>query len=134
MRWDAGCNGGFTTGTPWLPMGNDIAARNVAVQQADPRSLLSLYRRLIELRRREEALTAGEYVPLRSRNDIFAFKRVLEGDEIMVLLNIATDPRRWDELPRTALLLSTDCECRPGKPIETSVLLGGDEGLVLKVA
>jgi alpha-glucosidase len=134
MRWDAGCNGGFTTGTPWLPMGNDIAARNVAVQRADPRSLLSLYRRLIELRRREKVLTAGAYVPLRSRNDIFAFKRVLEGDEIMVLLNIAPDPRRWDELPRAKLLLSTDCERRPGEPIETSVLLGGDEGLVLKVA
>jgi alpha-glucosidase len=131
MRWDTGANAGFTAGKPWLPMGNDVATRNVAVQRADPRSLLSLYRRLIGLRRRERALTVGEYVPMRSRNDIFAFTRRVDGEEILVLLNMASDPRSWHGVPRSALLLSSAGE-RADKLLERSVLLQGDEGLVLK--
>jgi alpha-glucosidase len=49
MQWDASPNGGFTTGTPWLPP-IDPAERNVEAQKADPESLLHLYRDLIEKR------------------------------------------------------------------------------------
>jgi alpha-glucosidase len=49
MQWDAGPQGGFTTGTPWLPS-VDPAARNVADQRADPGSLWSFHRDLIALR------------------------------------------------------------------------------------
>jgi alpha-glucosidase len=48
MQWEA--DGGFTTGAPWLAE-IDPQERNVAGQRDDPASLLSLYRRLIELRR-----------------------------------------------------------------------------------
>jgi alpha-glucosidase len=46
MQWDASPNGGFTTGTPWLPT---IAPRehSVEAQRGDPGSLLEHYRRLI---------------------------------------------------------------------------------------
>jgi alpha-glucosidase len=47
MQWAS--SGGFTTGTPWLDE-IDPAERNVETQREDPDSLLSLYRRLIELR------------------------------------------------------------------------------------
>ena len=50
MAWDASATGGFTTGTPWLPV-LDPTERNVESQRDDPSSLLALYRRLIELRR-----------------------------------------------------------------------------------
>jgi alpha-glucosidase len=50
MRWDRGPSGGFTTGRPWLPP-LEPPERNVEDQRADPRSLLSLCRDLIELRR-----------------------------------------------------------------------------------
>jgi glycosidase len=46
MQWDHTATGGFTTGTPWLPM-VDPEARNLADQRDDPDSLLTLYRRLI---------------------------------------------------------------------------------------
>ncbi|MDQ2909693.1 MAG: alpha-amylase family glycosyl hydrolase [Actinomycetota bacterium] len=49
MQWEA--RGGFTTGTPWLTE-VDSQERNVELQCGDPGSLLGLYRRLIELRRR----------------------------------------------------------------------------------
>ncbi len=50
MQWDATAHGGFTTGTPWLPL-VDPVARNVAAQRDDPGSLLSLYRELLTRRR-----------------------------------------------------------------------------------
>jgi alpha-glucosidase len=49
MQWDAGPSAGFTTGTPWLAP-TSPEERNVERQRDDPGSLLSLYRRLIELR------------------------------------------------------------------------------------
>jgi len=59
MRWDATHNAGFTTGEPWLPMGAEIASRNVEAFRSDGKSLLVLYRRLIELRRRQKVLALG---------------------------------------------------------------------------
>jgi alpha-glucosidase len=50
MQWDATAQGGFTTGTPWLPLA-DPAQRNVADQERRPGSLLHLYRDLIAARR-----------------------------------------------------------------------------------
>jgi alpha-glucosidase len=59
MQWTAELNGGFTTGKPWLPLSEDAASRNVAVQSDDPASSLSLYRRLGQLRNKSEALRYG---------------------------------------------------------------------------
>ena len=94
MRWDSTSNGGFTNGDPWLPMGPDVASRNVETFKNDERSLLALYRRLIELRRRETALVTGKQVPLRSLNDVLAFKRSGSGGELMIALNTVHQPRR----------------------------------------
>jgi alpha-glucosidase len=49
MQWDGTADGGFTTGTPWLPM-VDPDRRNVADQRDDPGSLLNHYRDLIARR------------------------------------------------------------------------------------
>jgi alpha-glucosidase len=62
MRWSSGPNAGFTTGDPWLPIGPHAETRNVSELQQDSRSLLWLYKKLIEIRN-EPALVAGEYVP-----------------------------------------------------------------------
>jgi alpha-glucosidase len=48
MQWTP--NGGFTTGTPWLPMTNAESV-NVASQENDPNSSLNFYRKLLEVRR-----------------------------------------------------------------------------------
>ncbi len=53
MVWeDAGSNthGGFSTGTPWLPVKAPQLARNVAGQEADIGSVLHFYRHMLEFR------------------------------------------------------------------------------------
>jgi alpha-glucosidase len=131
MRWDGSDGGGFTSGTPWLPLGSDVGERNVERLKNDRRSLLLLYRRLIGLRHREPLLTAGDYRPMRSSNDILTYKRVGQDGEVLVALNITNEPRRlqWDG--RGSILLSTyldDAESRAEGPM----LLRPNEGVIIK--
>lgn len=66
MPWDRTPNAGFCPPdvVPWLPLGNDVGEVNVASQLADPRSMVSLTRRLLALRRASPALSVGRYRPL----------------------------------------------------------------------
>jgi alpha-glucosidase len=68
MQWEA--TGGFTTGTPWLPL-IDPQKRNVEGQRGDPGSLLELYRRLLELR----PDLGGDFRLLDAEPGVVAFER-----------------------------------------------------------
>jgi len=133
MRWDAGHAGGFTSGDPWLPMGGDIAERNVDRLRADERSLLWLYRRLIQVRRQEPALTAGDYMPMRSHHDILMYRRVWRDDTIIVALNTVHQPRRLENQGKGTLLLSTYLDS-DRTDVTGSRLLRASEGIIMKVS
>lgn len=132
FRWDGSEKGGFTTGEPWLPMGEDIARRNVDMQKNDERSLLQLYRRLIALRKAQPALTLGEQTPLRSRNDVYAFKRVHASGEVLVAVNLASQPRKFHIDGQGRLLLSTYLDGED-KEFNGSLLLRPDEGVIVRL-
>jgi alpha-glucosidase len=91
MSWRDGPGAGFTTGRPWLPVAPDAAQRNVAVQSADPDSVLSFYRRLIALRRGTPAIGHGDQELLDVGDaDVLAYTRTTEGSSALVLLNFAS--------------------------------------------
>jgi len=95
MQWAA--DGGFTTGTPWLPM-SVSAACNVSDQTGDPESLLETYRLLISKRR----LLSGT-VEVLSADD---YRLVFRRGSATVNLNLGESPV---ELQGTGdLLFSTD--------------------------
>ena len=75
MRWDTSERAGFSDAEPWLPVGTDVATLNVASQRDDPGSMLSLYRRLLDLRREERALNLGEWHDLGSSESAIAYLR-----------------------------------------------------------
>jgi glycosidase len=90
MQWDAGPNAGFAARgvTPWLPIAADAAARNVAVQAADPDSLLSLTRRLLAARRASSALHRGDHRSLDGMPEgVFGFLRTHGAERLLVLVN-----------------------------------------------
>jgi alpha-glucosidase len=132
MRWNASPNGGFTTGNPWLPMGDDVQVRNVESLQQDERSLLWLFRRLIQLRGSEPALIAGTYLPRRSRNDVLTYRRTFEGDDILIGLNLVHEPRMFEWEGQGRLLLSTHLD-RIEEPVSGPTLLRSDEGAIIKL-
>jgi alpha-glucosidase len=98
MQWNGSAGAGFTTATPWLPLAPDHVERNVERQQADPRSLHSLYRTLLALRRREPALHAGAIESVQAAGDCLWFDRVSGTSRLRVLINFGTEWATLDEV------------------------------------
>ena len=67
FQWDSSANAGSTSGTSWLPLSPDASTRNVETLKEDPRSILNLYRNLIQLRRSNLALSIGDFQYLQRR-------------------------------------------------------------------
>jgi alpha-glucosidase len=132
MQWDASPSAGFTTGRPWLRLADDWTLVNVAAQERDPRSMLSLNRRLIRLRRQHATLTRGAYEPVTATGDLFAFSRVDGSERLTIAANFGSQPI---PLPMTmapsssSVLLSTHMD-RDGS-FDTPLTLRGHEGVVL---
>jgi len=134
MQWDASPNAGFTRGEPWLPLSPDHATLNVATQRRATRSMLSLYRALIALRRREPALSIGTHVKAEAIEDVLTYRRFHAGRWITVALNFSAEPRTLARKPETEqVLLSTHLD-RAEKLTGERVHLRGSEGLVLAAA
>lgn len=133
MPWDDSPGAGFTTGEPWLPLNPDYATRNVAVQRKDPRSMLSLYRELLILRRAEPALVVGRYRPVPAPNDLLAFLREAAGRRLLVVLNFGGHERTFTTSRftlRGQVLLSTYLD-RAGEIIESGLVLRPNEGCIV---
>jgi glycosidase len=133
MPWDASENAGFTTAKPWLPLNADWPTRNVARMTEESQSILTLYRRLLALRRDCLALSIGDFVLLNVEDEILAYERRYDAERLIVALNLGGQPHRL-QLPDWArdsrLLLST---AQDPAPVEGgAVLLRSNEAVVLK--
>jgi alpha-glucosidase len=94
---------GFTTGTPWLPFGDDAAIRNVETETADPGSVLATYRRLIALRRSTEALRTGRLRLVEvGTPDVLAWLRETATERVLVIVDFADAERTVALPPSTA--------------------------------
>jgi alpha-glucosidase len=89
MRWDAMPGAGFSVAAPWLPIGPDLERTNVAAQRDDPSSMLTLHRRLLELRRAEAALSVGAWQDLGRTDAAIAFLRSAGSDRFLVVANLS---------------------------------------------
>ncbi|NEX45027.1 DUF3459 domain-containing protein [Rhodobacter sp. ETT8] len=68
-------NGGFSEGTPWLPVKAPHLNRAVSAQDADQTSMLNHYRRALAFRRAHEVLRTGTLSGLRAEGDVATFVR-----------------------------------------------------------
>jgi alpha-glucosidase len=133
MPWDESENAGFTIAKPWLPLNADWPARNVARMLEEPQSILTLYRRLLALRRDWLALSIGDFVLLGVEGEILAYERRHDAERLIVALNLGGQSHRL-QLPGWAhdsrLLLST---FEGAALVEGgALLLRSNEGVVLK--
>ena len=93
IPWDDSAYAGFSTVDPWLPLNDDWRVRNVAAQDRDSNSLLSLYRYLLSLRRRHAALARGDLVLMDSAEDVLAFQRQHDDERLLIALNLGDQAR-----------------------------------------
>jgi alpha-glucosidase len=134
MLWDDSPNAGFTSSTPWLPLHADASAINVAAQQQEPTSMLTLYQRLLSLRRTTPALAQGAYTPLgETADEVLAYVRTTAEQTCLVALNLGTKPQQvtlHTLACRGQVLLSTHLD-RVGEPVHTTLALRGAEGVMV---
>ncbi len=93
MRWDASPQAGFTCGQPWLPVGDGYTEMNVATEKTRGDSILSLYRRLIDLRRVQPALHSGNYISATTSEHVICYIREYSRQKLWIALNLSGSPQ-----------------------------------------
>ncbi|WP_326945981.1 glycoside hydrolase family 13 protein [Amycolatopsis sp. NBC_01307] len=116
---DADSAFGFGAGTPWLPQPANWGDYSVERQDGDPRSMLTLYRTMIALRRAEPALRGEEFAWAgEDGDDVLAFRR---GDDLLCLVNFGETPI---DLPsHLEVLLASEEPAGAQLPTDTAVWL-----------
>ncbi|TCD05249.1 DUF3459 domain-containing protein [Erythrobacteraceae bacterium CFH 75059] len=80
---------GFTTGTPWLPLGAGNRVRAIDRQEQDEGSVLNLVRALLRLRRSHPALRLGAFEGCSGDDDLLSFDRLWKDARIRCLFNLS---------------------------------------------
>jgi alpha-glucosidase len=138
MQWDSGPNAGFCPpGTePWLPIPADYRQINMAVEREDPRSMLTLTHRLIELRRSTLVLTTGEYRPIDGvPNTCFVYLRQSGSQRYLIALNFLSNEQslKLSQMGHGRIILSTYLDRE--EPVDLALLrLRADEGIIIELA
>jgi len=135
MQWDESPNAGFSTAAPWLPVSDDYNVVNVRAEEADPQSILTLYRRLLTLRRAHQALEVGKYEPVATTGHLLAYIREAAGERFLIALNFGADPYELslDSLANQGrVLLSTHLD-RDEDTSVRSVGLRANEGVIVQL-
>lgn len=89
LPWRPTPGAGFTTAArPWQPLAPGWETLNVAVESADPTSLLARYRRLIRARRDSPALRLGDLSVIRTSPGVLAYVRRGGGETVLVAHNL----------------------------------------------
>ena len=135
MQWTGAATAGFTTGRPWLPVAADAGTFNVEIEREwTAHSMLSLYRRLIALRREEPALAIGSYTPVETEGDLLAYRREHERRRLLVVLNMGTQMQEWrtEGTGTTGRILLTTSLDREGERVGNVLQLRPDEGVIVE--
>ena len=93
MQWNSGPQAGFSNHPKtWLPIGDDYKKVNVAAEEKDPHSILSYYKKLIELKKSNAQLAEGDFIPVDTNNNsVLSYLRKTEdGEAVLVSLNFTT--------------------------------------------
>lgn len=88
VQWTKEKHGGFTKGTPWINVAANYPNINVENALADPNSVFYHYKRLIELRKKYDVITYGNYELIHDDHpEIFAYVRNGEKEKLLVVSN-----------------------------------------------
>jgi alpha-glucosidase len=135
MQWDDSPYAGFSNVRPWLRLPDSYPRINVKAEQLDALSMLSFYKRLIELRRKEPALNIGSYRSVFSDKQIIAYAREWGTNRFLIVLNLTHRPSYF--YPKSyafegTIELSTEPE-RNGAIVKNNMTVSGDEGLIIRL-
>ncbi|NRD77940.1 alpha-glucosidase [Bacillus sp. BRMEA1] len=96
MQWDSSSMAGFTTsGHTWLGINPNYKEINVANQWGDPDSILSFYKKLIQLRKENPIFVYGTYeLLLPNHPRLFVYTRKLGSKKVIIINNFSKKSTR----------------------------------------
>jgi len=124
MQWKDTKNAGFSEGTPWIISDEDYKEWNVEKQLTQENSVLNFYRKMIHLRKSQDALIYGDFELInRSRKNLFTYYRKLENKCFYVECNLSSKLiKRINSVNGYELLLSNYKESSEGlRPYEVNL-------------
>ena len=142
MQWDDSAHAGFTNDSvkPWLPLPANSTVFNVQVERNDNRSMLTLYKKLSELKSKYAAFQFADYTAIQSTNETFAYARYHESssDRFIIVINFSVTNQTVDldsvvsssEYSSPSIYLSTTLN-RTGNVDLKAVGLGPGEAVVI---
>jgi oligo-1,6-glucosidase len=98
MQWDASPNSGFTKGgKPWMRVHDEYVNINVKKQIPDPDSILSFWKRMLQIRKQYgDLLIHGDYEVYDVENvDTFIFSKTFKKKQMLVVLNFTAKEMKF---------------------------------------
>ncbi|KXA14829.1 glycoside hydrolase family 13 protein [Clostridium perfringens] len=96
MQWNSSNNAGFTCGKPWIGVNENYKTINVEVEERDENSVLNFYKKLIRLKKSNEALIYGVYdLILEEDENIFAYTRTLNNHKFFIMANLTEEKAKY---------------------------------------
>ena len=134
MQWDNAVHAGFSQATPWLPVHANYRTVNAMTELTDPSSMLSLYRRLIRVRKQHSVLREGLFVrQYVGSGYVLAFKRERGDARIYVTVNFADQPQDIQLPEPCTRLVSSHMGLTEQKSQASSVTLEAFEAVAFTV-
>lgn len=135
MQWSPTVYGGFSQHKPWLRLPDNFRRNNVENQRGDSESMLSYYRKLLEIRKTEPALQLGHFTPVHADKQMIAYLREDGETRFLVLLNLSHRPCYFKpphEAWEGTIELSSEPE-RTGISVKGTIALNGDEASLIRL-
>ncbi|GAE26820.1 alpha-glucosidase [Halalkalibacter wakoensis JCM 9140] len=90
MQWSRKKQAGFSTAlNPWLGVNPNYKRINVEKQKRDKGSILSHYKKMIELRKSNDTLIYGTYdLVLEDHDHVYAYTRTLGSEQFLIIVNM----------------------------------------------
>ncbi len=133
MQWDGSEDGGFTTGTPWLPVNPDHTTRNVSTLRGDARSIYTVYQQLLAVRHTSAALSIGSYKTLPTSGGIYAYERAYGDERYQVWLNLSEESFPNLPVPEQGQVVLTTYLDMQHRPVAGMLPLRPWEGVIIRV-
>jgi oligo-1,6-glucosidase len=112
MHWDGSKYAGFSEAEPWLKMNKNYPEINVKEDLASEDSVFEYYKQMIALRKKYSVFAYGKYdILLEDDQDIYAYQRLGEDNNLLVLLNFSENEVDYDlssevEIEKAELILN----------------------------
>lgn len=97
MQWNSSKNAGFTEGKPWIGVNENYKTINVEDEEKDENSVLNFYKKLIKLKKSNEALIYGVYdLILEEDRSIYAYTRTLNNNKFLIIANLTGENANYN--------------------------------------